>query len=112
MQDRIFLVMVLNDIIEELEDVKIRVERLELKCQGMKANGTQQKVADLISRHFSSEEIDWLAFQLDLNGDYVEADSRGGKARELVLACDRRGLLSDLLAVCKVKRPGASWPLV
>lgn len=111
-RERVVLVRIINDLQEKIMDIELRIARLEAKCQGMGGNGSRQKIAELINRHFSADEIDGLAFDLDLNGDYVATDSRAGKARELVLACDRRSLLPDLLSVCRSKRPRASWPIV
>lgn len=110
--ERFALVRIINEIQEKQLDIELRLARVEAKCSGLRGTGTRSKVADLIARHFSSDEIDGLAFDLDLNGDYVEVDTKAGKARELVLACDRRSLMDDLLHVCKEKRPRASWPLV
>ena len=107
--DRVFIVKVINDLIDEIELIKSRLDSIE---ELGTTSSYRSKLAKRIARHFSDEEIDGLAFELELNGDYERADSRAGKSRELVLACDRRSMLPDLVALCRVQRPRANWPIV
>jgi len=111
--ERIAFIKVINDVIEEVELLKVRLEKLEMEMKQITepTRHNRQMLADMLNRHFSSEDLDNLAFQLNLNGDYEGAESRIGKARQLVLACERRGMISDLVSICRAERPRASWPV-
>lgn len=111
-EDRLAFIKVISDVIEELEAIKQRLERLEEKIIGSNANGNRQRLAELLARHFSIEELDSLAFELNLNGDYEGEGSVSAKARRLVQVCERRLLLEDMIIICKEKRPRVRWPSV
>lgn len=62
-----------------------------------------------INNTFNEGELQTLCFELNL--PYAELDGRqkGEKARELVLAMQRRRRLPDLLAALRQERPRSNW---
>lgn len=64
---------------------------------------------DLLVEGFSSEELDELAFELNVEADDLP-DGKSAKARELVTYLSRRGRLADLVAAGANLRPNLDWP--
>jgi hypothetical protein len=62
-----------------------------------------QRIAD----RFSMDEIADLAFRLGLPES--NSDTAGGRARELVAAARRRGLLDQLVDICRDERPNGGF---
>ncbi|MFO7536737.1 MAG: hypothetical protein R6X32_01605 [Chloroflexota bacterium] len=68
--------------------------------------------ANLITRAFSLEDINTaLIFPLGLDGE-VPGTTLSTHAKELVTACDRRGMLPMLMTACQQERPGYDWDSV
>ena len=65
---------------------------------------------DLISRHFSLEELRNLSFELGVNTDELGGQGLSGVARELVRYFQRRDRLPELLAALRAERPSVAWP--
>lgn len=65
---------------------------------------------ETLSDHFSLEELKTLSFRLAVDYDQVGASSKEQFTRELILYCERRGLLADLLRECRAMRPQLDWP--
>jgi len=65
---------------------------------------------DLVSRHFSLEELRTLSFDLGVNPDVLGGQGLSGVARELILNLQRRDRLPDLLAFLRAERPSVAWP--
>lgn len=70
---------------------------------------SRRKLLDLINRHFSSDELRVLCFELNIDYEDLPELSKSGKVRELVLYMERRNRISDLLEACKTNRPMVSW---
>lgn len=97
--ERIAFVKIIADLIDEIELLKVRIEKIE------EGRNDRQTLADLIARHFSNDEIDGLVFSLELNGDYEGGTSRAGKARSLVRACEMRSIMPELITLLGKERP-------
>lgn len=63
-----------------------------------------------LSGHFSLEELKTLSFRLNIDYDQVGANSKEQFARELILYCERRGLMTELVRECRAMRPQLDWP--
>ena len=63
-----------------------------------------------LSGHFSLEELKTLSFRLAIDYDQVGASNKEQFTRELILYCERRGLMTDLLRECRAMRPQLDWP--
>lgn len=63
------------------------------------------RLAQSIEKHFNTEEIYTLAFDLNVAMDQIPGDSRSMKARQLVDMMDRHGRMSELLEMVNEKRP-------
>lgn len=59
---------------------------------------------DLAAR-FSIGELDTLMLAIDIKPDEIGGNTIGERARELVLAADRRGLLGSLIRAMRKERP-------
>lgn len=106
--ERLTFIKLINDVIEELEELKLRLEKLERQIANS-GQGERQRLAQLLARHFSEDDLDSLAFELNLNGDYEGAGSRAAKARRLVQVCERRDMIGELIELCQRERPKAAW---
>ena len=58
--------------------------------------------------HFNREELRTLCFDLGIEHEDLP-DAKEGLARELVAHCQRRGIITDLVAKCRKLRPDVSW---
>lgn len=61
----------------------------------------------LINQHFTAEELKEICFDLGINYEDIRGTSKKDKARELVLYAMKKGLLSELEALCLKARPFA-----
>lgn len=61
--------------------------------------------AKWIEQRFSVDEIDGLAFAVDIRPDSLEGETAAERARELVLAADRRNRLARLVTNARKERP-------
>ncbi len=88
-----------------------RLKRVEAEAQPPALDKSSALVAlqFLIARHFNVEEIKHLSFGLEIDPSVLDGVGCNGKARELVLYCDRHGRLEDLLAAVVQERPLAPW---
>jgi formylglycine-generating enzyme required for sulfatase activity len=64
----------------------------------------------LIKDSFNDEELHNLCFEININYEDLPAVGRAGKARELILACERDGRLPLLIAQLTQLRPHLNWP--
>lgn len=62
-----------------------------------------------IADHFSIEELNTLAFDLGLASDQIEGSTRDARTQALIVACERRGLMEELIALCREQRPNLAW---
>jgi hypothetical protein len=63
----------------------------------------------ILVKYFNDQELKNLCF--DLGIDYENLSSpKEGFARELILCCERRGFIPELVKGCYLQRPNALWP--
>lgn len=62
-----------------------------------------------IREAFSVSEIKELAFELDLEPDDLQGNTRLLKAYHLVALCESRQMLGQLILLCQEKRPLIKW---
>lgn len=66
------------------------------------------KLCQSLTKYFSKDELYTLCF--DLGVDYENfPEAKRGIARELIAHLERCGRISELLQVCKQRRPNAPW---
>lgn len=70
------------------------------------------QIRRIVADVFTLEEMNDLAFQLGINYEEIKGDSPLEKARELVLYCENRGLVENLIHTCQAQRPHAPWPIL
>jgi len=108
---RLMIVRLLSDVYEKLLDLETRLSALESGSTVMPLGSSRQPITDLIISHFDRSEIDELAFEVDyLQSDQIPGHTRGERARYLVLYCERRAIIHNLLILCQTKRPSVNWP--
>lgn len=110
--DRVALTRIISDLHDKLIDVEFRLARLEAICSDDAERTGRGAMAEMLTRHFSLGELNQMAFDLAVNGDEIPGTTRGEKARELIAYCERRGLLGEMISLCRERRPNASWPFV
>jgi non-canonical purine NTP pyrophosphatase (RdgB/HAM1 family) len=68
------------------------------------------RLRQLINRHFSKEELQTLCFDLNIDCDDLPGDTKTSIAQEIILYCERLGIVPSLLALCRQQRANADWP--
>lgn len=56
------------------------------------------------------EELQTLCFDLGVDYESLKGQGKEAKARELVIQCDRKGKLSQLVELCRAMIPAYEWP--
>lgn len=69
-------------------------------------------VYNQITKYFSLEEIDDLAFRAGIAADAFGGKTQPGRAKELVEHAVRHGKLSKLMKEARRLRPSVDWPYV
>ncbi len=64
-----------------------------------------QALYPLLNQYFSLTDLEDLSFQLGIDWDDLRGDTKGGKARALLLHCDRHDLLPNLVGRMRAARP-------
>jgi tetratricopeptide (TPR) repeat protein len=67
------------------------------------------RLRQLLTRHFDSEELRTLCFDLGIDYEDLPSEGRAGKARELLVYLERRDRISELVELGKQLRPDISW---
>lgn len=62
-----------------------------------------------LSRTFNDEELADLCFDLDIDYEELDGSNRRAKARELITYCERRDMVSELIAACAEMRGNIDW---
>lgn len=94
--------------IEQLEKEIAAHERRWRLITSTKDTGELDQSAlfhDILSSLFSEEEFRTLCFDLNVNYEHLSGATQLGKARELIMYCDRRNLLKRLFDYVKAARP-------
>lgn len=68
------------------------------------------RLRELIVRYFNKQELEMLCFDLGIDKDDLPDATKQEMAQELILYCERRGKLEQLLEQCRLQRPHAEWP--
>ena len=97
---------------EKLVDLELRLAQLEERQESLPLGYSRLRLSELIIAHFDVNEIDGLAFSLDLDSDHLSGVTREERTRSLVTLCERRGNMHELLHQCKRQRPRITWPSV
>lgn len=66
---------------------------------------------DCVVDHFSMGELRTLCFDLGIDPDQLEGETKADKARELVLTLNRLGRCPELVVYCQEQRPNAKFML-
>lgn len=70
---------------------------------------TLPRLRQLLAHHFDASELHTLCFDLGVDYDDLRGEGKSDKARELVAYLDRRGRLSELVALARRLRPNVAW---
>ncbi len=68
------------------------------------------RLKELIVRYFNREELEDLCFRLGIDKDDLPSATKPELAKEVILYCERHGMLERLLELCREQRPHAEWP--
>ncbi|MCB0368634.1 MAG: hypothetical protein KDD45_04100 [Bdellovibrionales bacterium] len=71
-----------------------------------------QRFFNGISRGFNLDELRTLCFSLGVDYDDLVGEGKSGKIRELILYCQRKNMLGDLVNQCSQMRPHSLWPQI
>lgn len=67
------------------------------------------RVWQLVTTHFSLEDIRTTCFVLGIDYETLPGEGKGGKARELVMYCRNRAMLGPLVTRLQQDRPSLEW---
>ena len=67
------------------------------------------KLAESLATGFDMDELDTLAFQVNVRFEDLKGDTRKAKSRELVKHCERHGMLDALVVAAMAERPNMYW---
>ncbi len=81
----------------------------EVVTQYDNPNYLANKVFPTIKEYFNKEEIQDLSFHLGVEYEDLPAHTRTSLSRELIRACDRLGIIDNLIKLCQEKRPNIEW---
>lgn len=68
------------------------------------------QLRQLLTNYFNESELQTLVFDLSLDYEMLPGPTKGDKARELVMLCQRNGRLSELVEIGRKLRPNVAWP--
>ncbi len=63
----------------------------------------------ILRKSFSEGDLRDLCQDLDIDYDDLPGEGKADKVRELIIFCDQRGRLSELLSKCQELRPDIPW---
>jgi hypothetical protein len=79
---------------------------------GMSARtAVRAQLQHLLHKSFNLDELSVLAFRIGVTADDLRGETLAARVQELVLHCERRGMVNFLLEMCRNERPEVSWPL-
>lgn len=67
------------------------------------------KLRDILTVYFNDSELRNLSFDLKVDYDDLQGETKSDKARELIAFFSRRDRVIELLRICYELRPNASW---
>ena len=68
------------------------------------------QLREILDQRFDEGELRTLCFDLGVDYDNLPGQSKSDRARELVLHCERRDCVPELVATGRKLRPDISWP--
>lgn len=68
------------------------------------------RLRQLMTRYFSKQELTLLLFELGIDEEEFSAAGKTDLTQEIILYCERHGLIPRLLELCRQQRPNAEWP--
>ena len=68
------------------------------------------RLRELMVRYFNKTELETLCFDLGIDKDDLPNATKPELAQEIILYCERHGMLERLLDICREQRPHAEWP--
>lgn len=69
----------------------------------------QAYLRDQLAHYFSESELNDICFDLNIDYENLPDQTKQEKVRELIIYCQRHGLMEDLILRCKELRPQVSW---
>jgi hypothetical protein len=77
---------------------------------GLRGRAYTRKLFRVLVDRFSSDELQTLCFELDIDYENLGGTGKEGKARELLTALERRHRVYELPVAGKWLRPDVAWP--
>ena len=68
----------------------------------------QQKLAEM----FSLDELQQICFDVGVDYEDLGSEGKSAKAVKLILFCQRRGRVAELIEACRKLRPEVAWRIV
>ncbi len=65
---------------------------------------------EMIDAYFNESELADLCFGLNIDYQHLPGNNKWDIVRELIIYCNRRGRLRELIDACRVMRSHVSWP--
>ncbi|MBK7916512.1 MAG: hypothetical protein IPJ94_09660 [Chloroflexi bacterium] len=113
---------------QAIKRLDAELARLRVEVEGVKAwqmvhsftcpfSGMSNRAAvraqlqHMLHQAFNLDELAGLAMHFGITTDDLRGDTLAAQVQELVLHCERRGLVNRLLELCRNERPDMSWPL-
>lgn len=93
----------IRDVYIDLLTAQLHRARIEPVARA-EAESIHDTIRDLCQK-FSVDELDTLMLSIDIRPDQIAGDTIEKRARELVLAADRRGRLAALVRAMREERP-------
>jgi effector-associated domain 7 (EAD7)-containing protein len=84
-------------------------DEIERTRDGTVLDENQVAIRKNITTFFNDSELRTLCFDLQVDFENLAGDTKQEKARELLIYCERNGLLLRLLKRCQVLRPKVKW---
>ncbi|KAA3656070.1 MAG: GTPase, partial [Chloroflexi bacterium] len=94
----------IRELIDDFDSVEYDSRR-DRFAGGESSNDLETK----IGKHFSSDNLKLLCFQLDIDYDNLPGAAKANKVYELIAYCKRRHLTSKLFSGLQKERPNVLW---
>ncbi|MBE7532735.1 MAG: hypothetical protein HND44_11330 [Chloroflexi bacterium] len=67
------------------------------------------KIYENILQAFNMDELRLICLEMSIDFEVLSGDNKSRKILDLLVNCQRRGTLNELLAICQRQRPHLSW---
>jgi len=71
----------------------------------IKEEEQRTKLKNFLDTHFNDDEIKVVCFEMDIEYGELSGNNSSIKKTELILYCERRSIITQLVKVCRGKRP-------